>query len=363
MAEERELNPELTTDTMTDVQQESDITEDSIVQPEEEQLRPQRRKKRKKKHYLLKFFILIIIVGAAFLVMSSSRFDITEIKVEGNVNIAAETAIEDSGIKTGDNIFFMNKRQIVKKMQEKSPLYGDVTIDRQLPGTLTINVAERTAAMTLPYGEKYVVLDAQGIVIGLVDSQPQVTEIKGITIKKMDSGEEVEPKEAEIYQQSVEIIQKANAAICYNTGEDITRAQAKKAKSMFFLGTFDFQADEIESVSTSLAGLRNLTWAGITHKSKDEFMQYFNQDEYLEELRKFNNGETKKRPSPMLRCQFCKDLGINFYYPEFLYIEFADNIIEAKELVRNVIKDEFLYDVVDFTLEKQKIRSCFDFIR
>lgn len=212
MAEERELNPELTTDTMTDVQQESDITEDSIVQPDEEQLRPQRRKKRKKKHYLLKFFILIIIVGAAFLVMSSSRFDITEIKVEGNVNIAAETAIEDSGIKTGDNIFFMNKRQIVKTMQEKSPLYGDVTIDRQLPGTLTINVAERTAAMTLPYGEKYVVLDAQGIVIGLVDSQPQVTEIKGITIKKMDSGEEVEPKEAEIYQQSVEIIQKANAA-------------------------------------------------------------------------------------------------------------------------------------------------------
>ena len=212
MAEERELNPELTTDTMTDVQQESDTTEDSIVQPEEEQLRPQRRKKRKKKHYLLKFFILIIIVGAAFLVMSSSRFDITEIKVEGNVNIAVETAIEDSGIKTGDNIFFMNKRQIVKKMQEKSPLYGDVTIDRQLPGTLTINVAERTAAMTLPYGEKYVVLDAQGIVIGLVDSQPQVTEIKGITIEKMDSGKEVEPKEAKIYQQSVEIIQKANAA-------------------------------------------------------------------------------------------------------------------------------------------------------
>ena len=51
MAEERELNPELTTDTMTDVQQESDITEDSIVQPEEGQLRPQRRKKRKKKHF------------------------------------------------------------------------------------------------------------------------------------------------------------------------------------------------------------------------------------------------------------------------------------------------------------------------
>lgn len=153
-------------------------------------------------------------------------------------------------------------------------------------------------------------------------------------------------------------IQKANAAICYNTGEDITRTQAKKAKSMFFLGTFDFQADEIEGISTSLAGLRNLTWVGITHKSKDEFMQYFNQDEYLEELRKFNNGETKKHPSPMLRCQFCKDLGVNFYYPEFLYIEFADNIIEAKELVRHVIKDEFLYDAVDFTLEKQKIRMA-----
>lgn len=89
-------------------------------------------------------------------------------------------------------------------------------------------------------------------------------------------------------------IQKANAAICYNTGEDITRTQAKKAKSMFFLGTFDFQADEIEGISTSLAGLRNLTWVGITHKSKDEFMQYFNQDEYLEELRKIPIMERQK---------------------------------------------------------------------
>lgn len=212
MAEERELNPELTTDTMTDVQQESDITEDSIVQPEEEQLMPQRRKKRRKKHYLLKFFVLVLIIGAAFLVMSSSKFDITAIQVEGNVNIPAETVIADSGIKNGDNIFFMNKRQIVKRMQEKSPLYGDVKIDRKLPGTLVINAAERTAAMTLPYGEKYVVLDGEGVVIGLSDSHPQVTEIKGITIEKMDSGEVVEPKETEVYSQSVEIIKKAAAA-------------------------------------------------------------------------------------------------------------------------------------------------------
>ena len=196
MAEKRELNPELTTDT----------------QSESEQFRPQRRKKRKKKHYLLKLFVLILIAGAVFLVMSSSKFDITEIKVEGNVTIAAETAIEDSGIKIGDNIFFMNKMQIVKRMQEKSPLYGDVTIDRQLPTTLVINVNERTAAMTLPYGEKYVVLDGEGVVIGLSDTHPQVTEINGITIKKMDSGQRVETKETEKYQKSIEIIRKAAAA-------------------------------------------------------------------------------------------------------------------------------------------------------
>lgn len=178
----------------------------------QEQLRPKRRKKRKKKHYLLKLFILILIAGAAFLVMSSSKFDITSIKVEGNVSISAETAIEDSGIKTGDNIFFMNKRQIVKRMQEKSPLYGDVTIDRQLPGTIVIDVCERTAAMTLPYGEKYVVLDSEGVVIGLSDTHPEVSEIKGITIEKMDSGQLVEPKETQRYQQSVEIIKKVAAA-------------------------------------------------------------------------------------------------------------------------------------------------------
>lgn len=151
-------------------------------------------------------------------------------------------------------------------------------------------------------------------------------------------------------------IQKANAAICYNVGEEISLAQAKKTKSMFFLGIFEFQIDEIESISNSLAGLRNLTWIGTTHKSKDEFMQYFNQDEYLEELSKFNNGEIKKRPNPKLRCQFCKDLGINFYYPEFLHIRITDKIIGAKQLVRYVIRDESLYDSVDSTLDEKKIQ-------
>ena len=44
----------------------------------------------------------------------------------------------------------------------------------------------------------------------------------------------------------------------------------------------------------SLAGLEYLIWIGQTDKSKEEFMQYFNQEEYLKELDSYESGQTKK---------------------------------------------------------------------
>lgn len=96
-----------------------------------------------------------------------------------------------------------------------------------------------------------------------------------------------------------------------------------------------------------------MTWAGITNKSKEEFMQYFNQDKYLEELNLFNEGKITKRPDPNIRCQFCKDINIDFYHPEFLNVKIEEKIVDATELVQLVVNDEQLNDVIDFVLKKK----------
>lgn len=187
-----------------------DMPESEMNMPEnEEQPSPNRRKKRKKKRYLLKITIVLLLIGAALFVMSLSYFDIKTIKIEGNSSITAEQAIEDSGVKPGDNIFFLNKRQVAKKLHGKNPLYGDVKISKKLPDELVINISERIPAMTLPYGDKFVVLDKDGRVLDLTAAHPQVTEIGGITILQMDSGEVVEPKEKEKFERTKTLVKKA----------------------------------------------------------------------------------------------------------------------------------------------------------
>ena len=121
-------------------------------------------------------------------------------------------------------------------------------------------------------------------------------------------------------------IEKANVAIMYNCREGISTQKAANAVSVSFLGTFDFDLNPT-GTTASTAGLKYMTWIGHTDKSETEFMEYFNQDQYLKELEDYESGQTKKRPNPEHRCQFCKDLGIKFYYPEFLRIKIDETNI------------------------------------
>lgn len=152
-------------------------------------------------------------------------------------------------------------------------------------------------------------------------------------------------------------IEAANVAIIYNCGGGISSKRAENAKSVSYLGSFPFELNP-EGLKTSTAGLRYMIWVGITNKSKEEFLEYFNQDEYLKEMRDYEAGHTKKRPNPELRCQFCKDLNIKFYYPEFLRINITECGIGSVELIQEVIRDGNIPDrwIVD-SLEKENIDS------
>ena len=135
-------------------------------------------------------------------------------------------------------------------------------------------------------------------------------------------------------------IENINAAIMYNCREGISPKKAENTVSVSFLGTFDFDLN-FTGTTASTAGLKYMTWIGHTDKSETEFMEYFNQEQYLKEIEAYESGQTKKRPNPEHRCQFCKDLGIKFYYPEFLRIKIDEtNIMNSVELLQSVIKDD-----------------------
>ena len=146
-------------------------------------------------------------------------------------------------------------------------------------------------------------------------------------------------------------ITKANAVICYNVDEEIDSKKAKLPKIVTFLGKFPFDTSAELGTAFSLAGLRNMLWIGKTGKTEEEFMQYFNQDDYMNSLLKFESGETTKRPSSNLCCQFCKDLNIKHYYPEYLTVFYSQKELNAKEIIEKYTKDKELFkDMISFSL-------------
>jgi len=146
----------------------------------------------------------------------------------------------------------------------------------------------------------------------------------------------------------------ANAAIMYNSHEGISLQKATNTVSVSFLGSFIFELNPT-GATVSTAGLKYMTWIGHTDKNETEFMEYFNQEQYLKELEAYESGQSKKRPNPEHRCQFCKDLGIKFYYPEFLRIKIDKTCtMNSVQLIQSVIIDN---NVLDCWVEKSLNRN------
>ncbi len=157
-----------------------------------------------------------------------------------------------------------------------------------------------------------------------------------------------------------ECITDCNAVICYNCRSGISPQKAINTTSVKYIGSYEFDLNPT-GVAGSLAGLEYLVWIGTTDKSREEFMEYFNQDEYLKELEDFESGITKKSPNPEHRCQFCKDIDIKYYYPEFLKVEILDHLENPLDMVKGMIENSLIPDLyfeIDIDREKVSYSNC-----
>lgn len=155
------------------------------------------RKVRKKKHYLAKFLIFVVICAGVGIFLSSGFFDIKEIKVTGNKYYTDEEVINMADAKTGGNLFWgAGGSQIEDRLLEDS-YFSEVKLSRTLPSTITIEVSERKQVAAITYGDKYVVIDEEGIILRKSSVDPKLTLLKGLTISKMNVGEGVAAEEAD----------------------------------------------------------------------------------------------------------------------------------------------------------------------
>lgn len=105
-----------------------------------------RRRRRRKKNgsFVLSLLTFLIVIGA--IVASVTVFlKVAEVKVSGSVRYTAADIIESSGIKTGDNMFLVNKFEIAEKLLSEYPYIEQIKIRRKLPDTFLFEITERVA--------------------------------------------------------------------------------------------------------------------------------------------------------------------------------------------------------------------------
>ncbi len=104
-----------------------------------------RRRKRRNGSFVLSLLTFLIVIGA--IVASVTVFlKVAEVQVSGSVRYQAADIIESSGIKTGDNMFLVNKFEVAEKLLSEYPYIEQIKIRRRLPDTFLFEITERVAA-------------------------------------------------------------------------------------------------------------------------------------------------------------------------------------------------------------------------
>ena len=87
-------------------------------------------------------------------VMSSSRFGVKDIDVNGARHLTNDEVAREAGITLGANVFSVDLDTARQKLLA-DPWISDATLGRRLPGTILIQVTEREAGALVALGDTY----------------------------------------------------------------------------------------------------------------------------------------------------------------------------------------------------------------
>ena len=191
-----------------------------------EQTKPRKKKKRRKKHYFLRFLILLALCAGLYFFANSEFFDVQEIQIEHNTYYTNQQIISISKAKVGENLFKANVRNMKKNLLS-DPYIKSVSIKKRLPHTLVITVEERKEAAAIQYGDTYVLIDADGMVLRKTDTEPELTILEGLTIKSIEPGTPLEVEESYVLTDTLQMLQSMEDNDLYFKKIDISRVMIK----------------------------------------------------------------------------------------------------------------------------------------
>ena len=174
--------------------------------------RIQRNKRNRRKKIIFRS-----IVGAVFLVVGvivglSLFFNINKIVVSGDAVYSHETVIKASGISEGDNLIFLSKSKLDKKISSELTYIGSVTVKRRLPSTLELVVKKTDAKLGIAMNGYFTLLDENGKVLekDLETVGENIILLNLGEIESAELGETVVLKEEKVFTKLQDVLTECN---------------------------------------------------------------------------------------------------------------------------------------------------------
>ena len=148
--------------------------------------RKYKRRKRRDGNFFLSLITFCIVVGAivgAVIVF----LKVASIEVTGTAKYDPAEIIEVSGIKTGDNMFLVNKFEVASKILEEYPYIEQIKIRRRLPDKFVFEITDRVPAAYIMSDGNTWLIDKNAYILEML---PQGAELK---VPKVTGAEMVTP--------------------------------------------------------------------------------------------------------------------------------------------------------------------------
>lgn len=165
----------------------------------------QKKKRRKKKNYLLRFVMLILVGVGIYFLLISDLFTIRELTVKSNQYYTAEQIIEIAHAKTGGNLFEISTSEMKENLLNDAYI-KDADVSRRLPDEIVFTVTERQEAAAIPYGNRFIIIDADGMVLRQIDVEPTLTLLTGMTLSNINAGTPLSVEENSLLNDTLELL-------------------------------------------------------------------------------------------------------------------------------------------------------------
>ena len=151
------------------------------------------RQKKKKRSRMISRIGIAVLVLLAIVFAPTIFFQVSKINVTGDTRYTSEQLIKSTGVKQGDNMFFLDTEQIAADLKDEYPYLDTVKLRRKLPSTLQIEVNDRIAALSIEQNGKYLILDMAGKVLEKTKSAAKGTaKVTGVPMKGVHVGDTVD---------------------------------------------------------------------------------------------------------------------------------------------------------------------------